>query len=49
VHGLGRVVCCRAQVKDSSGRSLGFLMSFLPIVGLALAGLAAAVLGKGPA
>ena len=49
VYLLGRVVYWHAYKKDPSKRSLGFLLSFLPIVGLALVGFAAAVLGKGAA
>lgn len=42
VYLLGRFVYWRAYVSDPKRRGLGFLLSFAPVVGLTLAGLAGA-------
>lgn len=49
VYLVGRVVYWRAYVSEPSTRGLGFLLSIVPIFGLALAALVPAVLGKGVA
>ena len=46
VYLVGRVVYWRAYVADPAGRGLGFMLSALPAVGLALAALVPAVLGR---
>ena len=49
VYLAGRLVYWRAYVGDPSRRSLGFLLSAGPVFALAVATLAAALSGKGPA
>lgn len=46
VYVVGRLIYWRAYVKDPSGRSLGFLLSIVPVFVLALAVLVAAALGR---
>ena len=49
VYVLGRVVYWQAYVRNPSGRSLGFILSAAPVLGLVLAALVGAVLGRGGA
>jgi glutathione S-transferase len=46
VYLVGRVVYWRAYVTNPQGRGLGFMLSLVPILTLALAGLVPALLGK---
>lgn len=48
VYLVGRIVYWRAYVASPSSRSLGFVLSIAPILGLALAALVPALLGKVP-
>lgn len=49
VYVLGRVVYWQAYVRNPSGRRLGFILSAAPVLGLVLAALVGAVLGRGGA
>ena len=49
VYLIGRVVYWRAYVRHPSGRRLGFILSAAPVLGLVLAGLVGAALGRGGA
>jgi len=46
VYLVGRLMYWRAYVLEPRSRGLGFMLSVLPVFGLALAALVAAVLGK---
>ncbi|MCB1627333.1 MAG: MAPEG family protein [Xanthomonadales bacterium] len=47
IYLLGRVVYWHAYVSRPASRGRGFLLSILPVLGLALAALVPAALGKG--
>ena len=49
VYLVGRIVYWRAYVGSPASRGLGFLLSIGPVIGLVLAALVAALLGKGAA
>lgn len=48
VYLVGRTLYWRAYVASPASRGLGFLLSIAPVMGLALAALVAALLGKAP-
>ena len=47
VYVVGRVVYWQAYVRHPSGRRLGFILSAAPVLGLVLAALVGAVVGRG--